>query len=294
MSSIRSHSFVESMYIFDHIYKTAGTTFNVAYLPGAFEPEKVFVLRGLRDENQADLEKFRSLSEEQIQPLQVIAGHNAGQLRGVLPRNAKFLSLVRHPEARAISGYLHARLHKDAFAIIGREIQEQNIGLSQFIEQDLFARRYADFVSLHDGQAKVLLGTEDLSSDSRTDEEITAAIYSRYHLIGYTEAFEMFVFMLHVTEHFPLVLFSNRLVRSERRLHITDADLATIERYSRLDRRVYDCVRKEFDRRVSEIWNPSLAQKYEEYLAALKEFQDEATRNRFLGSVRLPLVRVNG
>jgi hypothetical protein len=73
------------------------------------------------------------------------------------------------------------------------------------------------------------------------------------------------------------VLFNNRLVRPERASwHVTDTDLATIERYSRLDRQVYDCVRREFDRRVSAIWTPSLAQQYEEYLAALKKFREEA------------------
>jgi hypothetical protein len=274
------------MYIFDHIYKTAGTTFNLAYLPGAFEPEKIFVLRGFRDDNLADIKKLRTLSGEDLRPLQVIAGHNAGQLRGTFPQ-AKFLSLVRNPTARAVSGYVHALLHDDAFQIIGRELKEQNIGLSQFIEEDLFAQRYADFVSLHDGQAKVLLGAEDLSNEFRSDEEITAAIRSRFHLVGYTEAFEMFLFMLHVTEDFPLALFSNRLVRTERpQWPVTAADLATIERYSRLDQQVYNCVRKEFDRRVSAIWTASLARQYEEHRTALQKFQEDAGRTNFLGSAR--------
>ena len=282
------------MYVFDHIYKTAGTTFNLAYLGGAFEADKVFVLRGMRDENLEDLEKLRTLSADQLRPLRVIAGHNTGQIRAALPREAKFLTLVRDPAERAVSGYLHALLHDDAFEIIGRELKEKSIGLSEFIERDLFAQRYEEFVSLHDGQARVLLGAESLSRASHTDEEITAAIRSRYHLVGYTEAFEMFLFLLHVTEDFPLVLFSNRLVRPvHTSWPVTDADLATIERYSRLDRQVYDCVRKEFDRKVSELWTSSLARKYEEYLAALNEFQEEAVRNQFLGSVRYPQVRVD-
>lgn len=285
---------MEIMYIFDHIYKTAGTTFNLAYLPGAFEPEKIFVLRGMRDANLADLKKLRALSQEELRPLQVIAGHNAGQLRGAFHRKAKFLTLVRNPTARAISGYLHALLHDDAFEIIGRELREQNIGLSGFIEQDLFARRYADFVSLHDWQAKVLLGVQNLSDVPRTEEGITEAIRSRYYLVGYTEAFEMFLFMLHVTEKFPLALFGNRLVRPEcQSWRVTDADLATIERYSRLDQQVYDCVRKEFDRRVSAIWTYSVARQYDRYLTALKEFREEEDRNKFLGSVRFLPVRGN-
>jgi hypothetical protein len=278
------------MYIFDQLYKTAGTTFNLAYLPGAFERDRIFVLRGFLDENQADVEKLRNTSEEKLQSLAVIAGHNARQLHGAIPRESKLMTLVRNPEARAVSGYLHARFHHDAFEIIGREIRDRNIGLSEFIEQDLFARRYADFVSLHDGQAKALLGAESLSGMSRTDEEITEVIRSRYHLVGYTEAFELFLFVLHITEGFPLVLFSKRLVRLEHApWRMTDTDVATIERHSHLDRRVYDCMRKEFDRKVAAIWTPSLARQYEEYLTALKEFQEESKRNGFLGSVRFSL-----
>ncbi|HXI38580.1 MAG TPA: hypothetical protein VNH18_29300 [Bryobacteraceae bacterium] len=282
---------MEALYIFDHIYKTAGTTFNEAYLPGAFESEQIFVLRGLRDKNLEDLKKLRSLSKEKLETLQVIAGHNAGQLRDAFRRDIRFLTLVRNPTARAISGYLHALHHDDARKIIGSELQEQNIGLSQFIEEDLFARRYADFVSLHDWQARVLLGAENLSSGLRTDGEITEVIRSRYHLVGYTEAFETFLFMLHVTEKFPLVLFSNRLVRPERRSWTcTTTDLATIDRYSRLDRQVYNCVVKEFDRRVSAVWTSSLAQQYEQYRTALREFQEQRSHN-FLASERFPQAR---
>ena len=281
---------MEIIYIFDHIPKTAGTSFNLAYLPGAFAPEKLFVLRGSRDENLADLQKARNFSKQELDPLQVIAGHHTGQLRGVFPQETRFLTLVRNPAERGISSYLHARFHKDAFERIGRELWAENIGLARFIEEDRVARRSPGSVSLHDGQAKVVLGAEDLSNVPRTEEEITEAIRSRYHLVGYTEAFEKFLFMLHVTEKFPLALFSNRLVRAERRSwHVSDADLATIARYNRLDQQVYDCARKEFDRRVSAVWTSSLAREYEEYVKALKNFQEEAERNDYLGSEPFPV-----
>jgi hypothetical protein len=262
-------------YIFDHIFKTAGTTFNLSYLPGAFEPQRVFVVRGMRDPNRQDLEKLSALPPEERSRLQIIAGHNTGRLRPAYPE-ARFLTLVRDPAERAISGYLHAAFHRDAFEIVGREIQERGMGLSEFVEQDLFARRYAGFVSLHDWQAKTLLGLENLSLAAGSETAVTEAIRSRFYLAGYTEAFELFLFFLHVTEGFPLVLFNNRLVRKERRSFVpADGDLAVIERYSRYDRVVYNCVKREFDRQVSEIWTPALGRQYEEYRSALKAFQNE-------------------
>lgn len=263
-------------FVFDHIYKTAGTTFNLSYLPAAFEPQELFVVRGMLEPNREDLNRLRALNEEESRRLRMIAGHNTGQLRSAF-RHAKYLTLVREPTARAISGYLHALYHTGAFEFIGRELQENNIGFSQFIEQDLFARRYADFVSLHDWQAKVLIGAENLSTMRLNREAVIEAVRSRFHLVGYTEAFEKFLFFLHVTEGFPLVLFQNRLVRpAQQSFRTTETDLARIELYSRLDRFVYDCVREEFDARISAIWTSSLAEKYEEYIHALNEFRKDA------------------
>lgn len=275
------------MYVFDHIYKTAGTTFNLAYLPGAFEQAELFVLRGFRNENLEDLNAVEKFSEEQLRRLKVIAGHNAGQLRDTFSGETRFLTLVREPKVRLVSGYVHALLHVDAYDTIGRELQESGIGLSRFVEEDLFAKRYADFVSVHNGQARVVLGADDLSEMPRSNEWIRERIRSRFHLVGYTEAFELFLFMLHVTEGFPLSLFTNRLVRPERSSWpVTDADLATIERYTRLDQQVYECVRQEFDQKVAAIWTPALGRQYEAYVRALREFQEDSRRINFLSSVR--------
>jgi hypothetical protein len=260
-------------YIFEHIFKTGGTTFNLSYLLGAFPQEELVIVRGFRDLNCEDLERLMALPEEEKRRIKVIAGHNTGRLRPYYP-DARFITIVRDPVDRAISGYLHAKHHRDAWQYGGRVICENQIGLAEFIRDDVFAREYAEFVSMHDGQAKTVLGP-DYSSEL-DEEAVTKIIRSRYYLVGQTERLELLLVCLHILAGFPLVLFNNRLVRKERNSFQPGAeDLAAIERYSRVDGLLHWCVCREFDRRVEEVWNENTELLYQEYLAALNCFRLE-------------------
>jgi hypothetical protein len=258
------------VYIFEHIPKTAGTTFQFSYVMAAFQVGE-FLISGSLDE------EVSRLSPDRQAKLQVIAGHNAECLRPIFPV-ARWLTLVRNPIDRAVSVYLHARHHRDAWDLIGREINERKITLKQFVEEDLFFRRGGAPGSVHNQQTRTLLGPAYDPSVVDDRPAITDSIRSRFYLCGYTEAFELFLFYLHMTEGWPLVLFTNRLVRKERLTFKPDADaLAAIEYYNRADSIVYECARQEFDRRVAEIWNPATAALYSNYLQDLETFRRNAT-----------------
>ena len=260
------------IYIFDHLPKTGGTTFNEAYLAGAFQPEEVLVLSGTPEGNQRDLKALLSLPAEERSKYKIIAGHKTGSLRAQFPE-AKYLALVRHPVERVISSYLHAKHHPGAWEYTGRDRSDRNMGLGEFLRSDLWARPASGV--RHNHQAWVLLGENWQQIAAAGEESILQAIRSRYHVVGYTEALELFLFYLHLTEHFPLVLFNNRMVRKERAsFQPTPEDLAEVERYNQADLLVYQCVRKEFDRRVRQIWTPQLERFYKAYQAALGAFYE--------------------
>jgi hypothetical protein len=264
------------VYILDHIYKTGGTTFNFSYLLAAFDPDRVLIVRGFLAENTEDLQRLAVLPEDEKRRWTIIAGHNTGRLRPHFP-DAKFLTLLRDPVERAVSGYLHALYHHDAWDVIGREITESSMSLAHFVQTDFFAQRHAEFFSLHDWQAKVLLGAKLADLDLNDAEALTEAIASRFYLAGYTEALELVLFVLHVTDGFPLVLFNNRLVRAEHRtFQPSPADLAEIERHNQRDWAVYRAVRELFDWRVATIWNDARAALWREYNDALESFRRES------------------
>jgi Sulfotransferase family len=262
------------------VFKTGGTSFNLSYLPAAFLAEETFVLRGSREPNREDLRRALTFSNEQRSQLKMIAGHNTGELRSSYP-NARFLSLARDPVARSISAYLHCKHHEDSWELTGRKMEENNMSLAEFVEANWFDKA-------HNFQTRLLLGAEVASDPApKSDAEITAAIRSRFHLIGYTEALELFLFYLHVTDGFPLVLFNKRLVRKEAStFQPTEEDLKVIEHYNRLDREFYRCARNEFDRKVAEVRTKETARLYGKYLEALELYRRTTQGNQYATPLR--------
>lgn len=260
-------------YVFDHIYKTGGTTFIFSYLHSFSQlgllsaRDQVVVLAPSSDPNR-DLPELPARFGEASDGLQIVAGHFTGFLRARYP-GAKYLTLVRDPIDRAISGYLHAKHHPDAWDMIGKRITEEKTTLAQFVQLDHPLSRYRN------EQAAALLG-EGAANREVTRTEIRSLIQSRFHLAGYTERLEQFLFCLHVEEGFPLILFNNRLVRPERDTFTpSPEDLEVVRRCNALDEVVYAHVREEFDARFARILSPSTDRLYRSYLSALAQFRSE-------------------
>src|SRR5688572_7297462 len=186
--------------VFDHIPKTAGTTFRRSYLTCALRADERWILAG-GEANQQDRERFLATPPAERARVRVVAGHHVESLRPHLP-GARFVTVVRDPVQRAISSYLHVMFHAGAETSRAALRVEQPT-LAQF------AQRY----ETPNVQSRVLLGEDH---DDLPPDEIRTRLDSRYALIGYTEAFDEFVFLLHLSEGLPLCLYNNRLVRAER------------------------------------------------------------------------------
>ncbi len=102
---------LNTTFIFVHISKTAGTTFNYSYLAAAFPDTERFVVSGTQPQNREDIARLIALRPAQKRRLRVIAGHNTRGL-GEHFENAKYLTLFRHPYQQVLSFYLHS-LHHD-------------------------------------------------------------------------------------------------------------------------------------------------------------------------------------
>ncbi len=268
----------QHLYIFDHISKTAGTTLKFSYVPAAFDAAEALISDSLE-------QSISSLGREKAASLRFIGGHRAASLRSLFPK-ARWLTLVRDPVERAISVYLHACHHPEAWALIGREVKARGLSLKAFVEEDFFFRCGGEPGSVKNQQTRVLLGPgydARILDDPRAVAEI---IRSRFHLCGCTESFEKFLFLLHVTEGWPLVLFTNRLVRKERLTFQPDPEaLAVIERFNRHDAILYNCVRAEFNRRLAAVWTAEVGRLWQAYISALRDYRAGACENEVAASV---------
>lgn len=245
------------MLVFAHVPKTGGTTFRRSYLTAALPREERWILSGA-GENEADRRRFLAMPESKRRRYRIVAGHHAGTLRPYLPQ-ARFLTVVREPVARTISEYLHAMHHPGA-AAIWATARREGLALGAYVE------RY----DRQNVQSRMLLGD---SCDTLDDHALGRYLDDHYALVGYTEAFDEFVFLLHLTEGLPLCFYRNRLVRPERATFTpSPEDLELVTRATAVDARLYRVARKRFDARLAAL-APETRRKLERWKAALHEFR---------------------
>jgi len=125
-------------YIFVHIPKTGGTTFNFAYLPFAFPKSETFILSGNSDESQNDINKLINFSKSDKEKIKIIAGHNTFGLHTFFPKS-KYISIFRNPIDQATSSYLHQKYHKPG-SNDAKYININNISLTDYIKPNFNQR----------------------------------------------------------------------------------------------------------------------------------------------------------
>jgi len=243
--------------VFNHLPKTAGTTFRRSYLTTALPRQERWILSG-GEANDAERRRFLEMPAGKRGRYRVVAGHYAETLRPYLP-HARFLTIVREPVARTISEYLHVMHHPGA-ATAWAAARQEGLTLGAYVERH--GRR--------DVQSRMLLGD---AYDTFDDEALRRHLDHRYALAGYTEAFDEFVFLLHVTEGLPLCLYRNRLVRAERASYTPSLeDLALVTRATAVDARLHHAVRERFDARLAALTQDA-REKLRRWKAALEQFR---------------------
>jgi hypothetical protein len=248
--------------VFEHIPKTAGTTFRRSYLTAALPPAERWILGG-GETNASDRERFLSLPPAQRDRIRVVAGHEAESMRPQLP-GARFITVVRDPVQRAISSYLHARFQEGGEKL-WPDVREQGMSLAQF------AQKYVP----SNYQSHVILGDDYAQLDA---DQIRRRLEERYLLVGYTEAFDEFVYLLHEREGLPLCPYANRLVRPERESYVPgEADLDAVRRSHLVDAVLHQIVKEDFQSRLDALPADS-RDRLRQFLASLRAFRADSQR----------------
>jgi len=260
-------------YIFDHIFKTGGTSFHQAYMIFAFREDQRFTISGDLDQNAEDIEALKTVAPEKRRRYRIIAGHSANALRPFFPES-RYITLIREPVSRVVSAYLHAKFHPDMRAFLNDAISVEKIAIAEFVEGDFLAKRYARFCSVHNYQSEFLCDLPPMGKSDSFDEGELEAAFKRYYFIGLTEEFHSFLFLLHLTDGFPLTLFTNLLVRKEGNgFVLSEKERALIVQYNRRDVALYELAKERFWAKRERLWNVRVAALWRSYRKALAEFQ---------------------
>ncbi len=238
--------------LFVHVPKTAGTTINELYFPGAYGKSNCYMVRGRPEQNAADLAKFRAKTKAERDAYSVVLGHNSHRLLDILADPVR-TAVVRSPEAQIQSMYFHSLTH-DAEAIEAERIKDEGLTLSAYSRLT-----WNPQVQALDGD-----GVRDIER-----------IASAYDLIGITESLDRFVFLLHLLYDVPLVLFGRRMVNDRSKTYkMSRRERRTIARNNPLDIALYDLVRERFERTYSETVGPAEQRLFTKYADALVSYRE--------------------
>lgn len=265
--------------IFQHIHKTAGTTFNESYIPQAFTEEEALVIRGSPESHNEDLARLKE-SPELAASRRIISGHQSEDLQLYL-RDTGLITLIRDPVERIVSCYLHDRFHSGApdgggFRTLDRypPILEWFVSRNFPPNQKHVLAGGAKHISAQPQNCYLFRNREAALLRHVSDEVILNTLRHRYLVVGYTEAFDRFIFALHLMFGFPLVGTKKRLVRKERQIYsISEDERAQLAIFLDCDIRVYKLLREEFDRSLDKLMTTDTRIAYEDYLMQLFEYR---------------------
>lgn len=254
--------------IFQHLSKTAGSTLG-AILLRQFPPEHRLwfepgpTVSALGTWLTSDVERaVGTCKAEDLAKVRLVAGHVGFGVHGALPRAAMYLTLLRDPVERLISGFYYSLPRHHAAT-----------GETVTLEEYVFRKRHYD-LGLNNLQTRVLSGLSDLDpTDIVTTENcrpITEADFAlvcenlerHYGLVGLTEQFDEFLVVLARLMGWCLAdVVYRRLNVNPSRPHLTEIPrsvIAEVERHNAYDRRLYRMARDMFASRIT-AYGPSFA-----------------------------------
>lgn len=249
------------MLVFDHITKTAGTTFNESYVHVAFPRNERFILTGDGEAHIRDLNRLLDMSSEERRHLRMVGGHGIENFRFVEEPCSRHVSIIREPVQRTISHYRHFLDVPDSEAAARAEFGDR-ISLTDFIQ----------YAVPDNVQARLILGSDYASLND--DIAIERRLNERFFIVGLTEDFVGFIFYLHLRADLPLCLFNNRNVRHGRIVTPSEAELDLISKRNSFDSRLYKIVRDVFYSRLNQIMTTSDEALLERFCERLNIYRD--------------------
>lgn len=237
------------MILFLHIPKTAGKTFSELLLRKfgnrksiSLNPSEIEYYLSFDNQYFNDIiNEFNSNKEE----TKVIFGHFKFGLHQKLKTNFDYLTFLREPYKHYISMYNHF-LKDDHF-----------LGYQENTYRDL--NRFMELQITHNLQCYLISGIENhqdiFNQPQKVLETAKANLQTHFTFIGITERFDESMVLLAHTMQWGNRYYIKKNVRHSERLQIDYVTQKKIQDIITLDRELYEFVRENFEKQISEIPN---------------------------------------
>ncbi|BAZ45773.1 hypothetical protein NIES4102_27990 [Chondrocystis sp. NIES-4102] len=183
----------ESIAVFIHIPKTAGTTLHLV-IERQYNPQNIISIHTTA-QNANEINRLGNASLKQQQKIKVIKGHTFLGWHQLLSRSCTYFTLLRDPIDRAISNYFFLRKSKDH--PFHQRLKEEKVSLEDFVcwaGEDNYQTR---FLAKNINEANL-----DIKNYPCTRETLELAknnLKSNYAVVGTVEEFDKTLILLKKT-----------------------------------------------------------------------------------------------
>jgi len=242
------------MHVFLHIPRTAGTSIK-SILRAQYERASSFYIIGYNPSRSLQTLKDNADAYKQ---LQLVHGHMDFGAVSFLGDNLSYIAMMRDPVDRIVSHYYYVKQEPRHY--LHREIVDNNVSLNAYLSNG-YTRE------LNDGLVRMFIGAggHHTNEFSKYDipygeteewmlEEAVKNIEEHFVFVGLQEKFDVSVFLMKKRLGWANRLVFGRVNQTRNRLRISDIDASTVEtinNYNRLDVRLYELVRSQFDQELA-------------------------------------------
>ena len=228
--------------VFYHLPKTAGTTLNQIIHQNY--PSEHIVSPGI--DTHAFVADFQTWTDERKAKIRFLQGHLPFGVHQLLPQSTRCFTILRHPIARTISYYYHAKRNENHY--LYRLINKKKMPLKALIES-------GEALMMNDGQTRLLSSVwGDVPVRGVTDEMVETAVSNlrQMTVVGLTEQFDATLLLLQHAFAWDNIYYTRRNVGSKRSdpKEFDNETIKVIVEHNRKDLHLYRVAQEIFKQQI--------------------------------------------
>ena len=253
MNNLNQNIGEDSVVIFVHIPKTAGTTLR-HIIQSQFKPNNVFEFYYLKAQPSRvpqGIEKYNNLSEAQKKAIEFVSGHAGFGLHEFIPRPCTYITVLRNPVERVVSYYYSLLRNKNKIV--------ENKTLEDFIQT--YGRVHNEMTCFLSGltlKAQLQDPSIDVKAkqfDRETLEIAKNNLKKHYAVFGFVERFDETCILLKRILGWnisPLYVRKNVSKQQNWTDNLPKHTLNLIEKFNELDFQLYDYAQEMFEELINQ------------------------------------------